>query len=205
MRQIIGESPLISIRERHGSTRMKTKDDDSVLATLVGLTMLTLAALVFAVFGYFIGVRPLSDAVRTAWRASSLVEVPATVIEARIDTNRTKYGGKGRLKALHAEFTYDWQGVRLRSSLVSLQQHPGTYNSLEWHDVWFEKLDRARTSRTTVPAWVDPQGAHEAVLDKDVRYEGLWLNAIFVLLFGAISLVLVVATLMLGISRFRRR
>lgn len=184
---------------------MKKKDDDSVLASLVGLTMLMLAALVFAVFAYFMGLRPLSDAVRTAWRESSLVEVPATVIEARIDTNRTKYGSKGRLKALHAEFTYEWQGVRHRSSLVSLQQHPGVYNSLEWHDVWFEKLDRARSVRTTVPAWVSPQGASEAVLDKDVRYEGLWLNAIFVLLFGAISLVFVAGTLMLGLSRFRRR
>jgi hypothetical protein len=184
---------------------MKTKEDDSVLATLVGLTMLMLAALVFAVFGYFIDVRPVSDAVRTAWRASSLVEVPAAVIEVRIDTNRTKYGGKGRLKGLYAEYSYEWRGVRHRSSLVSLQQHPGTYNSLEWHDVWFAKLDYARSSRTTVPAWVNPQGAPEAVLDKDVRYEGLWLNAVFVLLFGAISLVLVAASLMLGISRSRRR
>ena len=187
------------------ATLMKTAKDDSVAATLVGLIVLLFAALLFAVLAFFIGGRPVADAARTAWRASSLVEVPATVLEARIDGERTRYGSKGRLKALHAEYTYEWQGVRHRSTLVSLQQRPGTYNSLNWHDEWFAKLDLARRTRAPVPAWVSPHGEPEAVLDKDVRYEGMWLSAGVLLLCGGISAVFVVAALMVGRSRFRGR
>jgi hypothetical protein len=125
---------------------MKTPRDESGASALLGLIIMLLLALLFAVFAFFMGGRPVADAVRTAWRASSLVEVPATIIEVRIDSERTKYGSKGRLKALHAVYTYEWQGVRYRSSLVSLQQRPGTYNSLHWHDEWFAKLEHAHPS-----------------------------------------------------------
>lgn len=184
---------------------MKTRKDESGASALVGSIAMLLLALLFAVFAFFMGGRPVADAVRTAWRASSLVEVPATIIEVRIDSERTKYGSKGRLKALHAVYTYEWQGVRYRSSLVSLQQRPGTYNSLHWHDEWFAKLEHARSTRTPVPAWVNSQGEPEVVLDKDVRYEGMWLSAGILLLCGGMSAVFVTAALMLGRRRFRGR
>ncbi len=94
--------------------------------------------------------------------------------------------------------------MRYDSSLVSLQQRPGVYNSLDWHDEWFEKLDRARKSGATVPAWVNPEGTPDAVLDKDVRYEGLLLMALVMLAFGTVALLPVGIVLFIVAMKLRR-
>ncbi|MEQ1516569.1 MAG: DUF3592 domain-containing protein [Usitatibacteraceae bacterium] len=180
-------------------------EDDSIVAKIGVSVIGMLVVLLFGGGAYFAGLRPVADAVRTGWRASSLIEVPAKIVDVHIEHNTTKYGKPGALKALQAKYQYEWQGVRYESSLVSLQQRPGVYNSLDWHDEWFEKLDRARKTGAKVPAWVNPEGAPDAVLDKDVRYEGLWVRALLLLCFGTIGLLPIMIVLFIVARKLLNR
>jgi hypothetical protein len=164
-----------------------------------------LVILLFGSGAYFAGFRPVADAVRTGWRASSLIEVPAKIVDVQMDHNTTKYGKPGALKALQAKYHYEWRGVRYDSSLISVQQRPGVYNSLDWHDEWFEKLDRAKKSGATVPAWVNPEGAPDAVLDKDVRCEGLWVQALLLLSFGTVAMLPIVVVFFILVPKLLKR
>ncbi len=64
---------------------MKFEEDS--LVSKIGVSVIGL--LVFLLFGigaYFAGLRPIADAVRTGWRASSLIEVPAKITDVQMDT-----------------------------------------------------------------------------------------------------------------------
>ena len=181
---------------------MKDKEE-SIASTIAQLLVCLLASLFFGVIAYKAGVRPIADVVRTGWRASSLVEVPAKVVGVQLErTNHKKSGEPTSYKSLRAQYQYEWRGVRYQGSQVSLQARPDTFSESPWNDVWFEKLDRARKTGETVPAWISPTGAHDAVLDKDVRYEGLWFAALM-LTFGSVPLLFVGLVLFFVVMRKR--
>ena len=179
------------------------KDKEESLAATIGLLLVgLLASLLFGIIAYMGGARPIADAVRTGWRASSLVEVPAKVVGVQLEHTNYKSGAPSPRKSLRAQYQYEWRGVRYQGSQVSLQARPDTFSESPWNDVWFEKLERARKTGETVPAWIHPSDAHDAVLDKDPRYEGLWV-AVLILSFGIVPLLFVGLALFFVVMRKR--
>jgi Protein of unknown function (DUF3592) len=149
-----------------------------------------------AVAGIF-GAFPIAQAITTAWRASSLIEVPATIEDVRLD-----FRGRRRdvshsvfradapthLKSLSARYSYAWKGVTYQSAQISVQHWAGWHDRASWHEEWFARLEQARKSHTPVSAWVSVDNPSEAVLDKEVRWARLWLAIPLLILFGAVSL-----------------
>ena len=93
-------------------------EEDSIVSK-IGVSVIGL--LVFLLFGigvYFAGLRHIANAVRTGWRASSLIEVPAKITDVQMDHNNTKYGNPGAHTSAHTSHT---SGSRiLRGLSISL-------------------------------------------------------------------------------------
>ncbi|RZI97307.1 MAG: DUF3592 domain-containing protein, partial [Haliea sp.] len=171
--------------------RAMKDNQDSIPATILQLVVGLLVSLLFGAVAYTGGVRPIADMVGLGWRASSMVEVPAKVVGVQLERiNFAESGAPTARKKLHAQYQYEWRGVRYEGSQVSLQPRPNTFTGVEWDEVWFDKLDQARKTGATVPAWISPTGAHGAVLDKEVRYKGFW-GAVAALTFGIVPLAFV--------------
>jgi Protein of unknown function (DUF3592) len=169
---------------------MKRNDTTNASRPLRERVQLALILSVFAAaFGsvaIIFGAVPMVDAVSTVWRANSLIEVPATVLEVRLD----RYSGrtKEHLVSLVARYRYDWKGETFESSRISVQHWDGWHDSATWHREWFDKLEHARKSQTTVSAWVDADDPLETVLDKEMRWGRPLLALPFLILFSAVSL-----------------
>lgn len=133
------------------------------------------------------GLLPISDAISTAWRANSLVEVAATIKEVRLERG-TRVTQKHQ-RSLSARYSYQWRGVTYDSSRISIQHWAGWHDGAHWHQEWFDRLDQARKTGVTVPAWVNPIGQPNAVLDKEVRFARLFLAIPLLLLFGGVSAI----------------
>jgi Protein of unknown function (DUF3592) len=149
-----------------------------------------------AVAGIF-GAFPIAQAITTACRASSLIEVPATIKDVRLDLRgrRTdithslfRSDKPTHLKSLSARYSYAWKGVTYQSAQISVQHWAGWHDRASWHEEWFARLEQARKSQTPVSAWVSVEAPSEAVLDREVRWARLWLAIPLLILFGAVSL-----------------
>jgi hypothetical protein len=182
--------------------RAKKKPDQSnatrPLAERVQLSIvLSIFVIAFGAVASIFGALPIAQAVVTAWRASSLIEVPATIEDVRLD-----FKGRRRdvshsvfssdapthLKSLTARYSYEWKGVTYESAQISVQHWAGWYDRASWHEEWFARLEQARKSQTPVSAWVSVEAPSEAVLDREVRWARLWLAIPLLILFGAVSL-----------------
>ena len=178
------------------SRKVKAADPPRSLAERVQLALLvSVFAIAFGVVAAIFGALPIAQAVATAWRGSTLVEVPATIKEVRLDTRRREdvveqlnLGEPLRKKSLSARYSYQWKGATYESSRISLQHWPGWYDHASWHEEWFNRLEQARVSQKPVSAWVSADGSGEAVLDKSVRWARLWLAVPLLILFGGVSL-----------------
>lgn len=151
--------------------------------------MLMLACLAIAAF---FGMRPIGGALWVAWRASSLVEVPATIQEVRLVPTRAgsirSKGVKKSYDAVVVRYTYEWHGTRYESSLLHAQGWESTDHL--WHAQWFRTLEAARSSGSPMPAWVPPDDPGKAVLDKKPNWDGgMGLALMFLLVFGALAAV----------------
>ncbi len=176
--------------------KSKASNPPRPLAERVQLALLiSVFVIAFGAVAVIFGALPVTDAIATAWRASSLIEVTATIKEVQLDTRLPKGRNEGtsllgspKTRSLSARYSYVWQGVTHESSRISLQHWPGWYDHALWHQEWFDRLEQARVSQKPVSAWVNAEGSPEAVLDKSVRWARLWLAVPLLVLFGAVSL-----------------
>ncbi len=174
--------------------------------------IMSIFVIAFGAAASIFGALPIGQAVWTALRASSLIEVPATIKEARVTARgrRTdvshsiwQTGAPSHLKSLSARFSYEWKGVTYESSRVNAQHWAGWHDRASWHEEWFDRLENARKSQTPVSAWVNAEGSPDAVLDKEVRWGRLWLAIPLFILFGFVSILFAVllVRVLFGIDR----
>jgi Protein of unknown function (DUF3592) len=140
----------------------------------------------FGAIATIFGLLPIADAASTLWRAQSLVEVPATVNQVQLHLGSRST--QRHLKSLSVRYSYKWKGVTYESTRVSVQHWEGWHDSATWHKEWFDRLERARQSGATVPAWVSTSDPPQAVLDKELRWARLFLAVPLLFLFGGVSL-----------------
>ena len=140
--------------------------------------MLAVLALACLTIATFFGLRPTGEALWVAWRASSLVEVPATIQEVLLAPTRSgsivRTGVKRSYDAVRVRYTYEWQGTRYESALLHAQGWESPDHL--WHAQWFNSLEGARSSGTPMPAWVPRGDPAKAILDKKPNWGGgIWL------------------------------
>jgi hypothetical protein len=159
--------------------------------------ILSVLVIAFGTVAGIFGALPIAQAVVTAWRASSLIEVPATIKEVRLDLRGRRRDvshsvfradDPAHLKSLSARYSYTWNGATYESARISVQHWAGWHDRASWHKEWFARLEQARKSQTPVSAWVSVEAPSEAVLDKEVRWARLWLAIPLLVLFGGVSL-----------------
>jgi Protein of unknown function (DUF3592) len=160
--------------ERPRSERMVLALVMAVFATAFGAVALVFGAL------------PVADAVSTARRHASLVEVPATIKDVQLERGTRR--GQEHQRSLRVRYSYEWKGVTYDSTRVSVQHWAGWRDGASWHQAWYDQLEQARRSGTTVPAWVADEGSPQAVLDKELRWTRLWLAIPLLLSFGGVCL-----------------
>jgi hypothetical protein len=142
---------------------------------------IVLFCLVFGLaFGGF-GLFALKMAYGTAsdWAAArGWVQVPARVLEARLDSHRSKNSATYRVIARYA---YRWEGRDYEGTRVGIHGDLSD-NVGHWHEEHYRILNAARARGTPVPAWIDPSAPANAVLDRELR----WGMALFMLPFATL-------------------
>jgi hypothetical protein len=108
--------------------------------------------------------------------------VPATLVSASLDTSRssksTTYGVSASYRYQVAGHTYQGQRVAIsggRDNIGDFQQALG------------HRLVSAYREGSTVPAWVNPDNPHEAVLDRSLRPGLQVFKLVFVVAFGGVG------------------
>jgi Protein of unknown function (DUF3592) len=173
---------------------------------------LSVFVIAFGAMAGIFGAFPIAQAVVTAWRASSLIEVPATIEEVQLDLRGRRRDvshsvfssdDPTHLKSLSARYSYTWKGATYESARISVQHWAGWHDRASWHEQWFARLEQARKSQTPISAWVSVEAPAEAVLDKEVRWARLWLAVPLLTLFGGVSLLAAwqLIRVLFGISR----
>lgn len=140
----------------------------------------------FGAVAVIFGVLPVADAVSTALRHQSLVEVAATIQDVQLERGTRR--GQEHQRSLRVRYSYVWKGVTYNSTGVSVQHWAGWRDGASWHQKWYDRLERARDSRAPVPAWVANVEPPQAVLDKELRWTRLWLAIPLLLSFGGVCL-----------------
>ncbi len=156
--------------------------------TKKGLVFLILFALPFAAVGVGFG----------GWMGSTLVahlkmrgwqEVPARIVHADLKAHR----GKSTTYEVTAEYAYQCGGRPYTGRRVSL--YGGSDNVGSFHQDAYRQLSQYQKSGRPFRCYVDPQRPAEAILYRDLRWEMIGFQSIFVLLFGGVGFGLLAAGL----------
>jgi Protein of unknown function (DUF3592) len=147
----------------------------------------SLAALLFGVMftlgGLVAGVLPLAQHLHGLWRTQNLVAVQADVVALELKT----HVGEATTYQVHAEFGYDFNGARYRSTRIGAADN-GSDNIDDYQEQKFQQLQTAKTQGRKVPLWVDPQQPDYAVFDPHVRWSKVLFSLPFAILFPAVGL-----------------
>jgi len=166
----------------------------------IGNGCLALFGLPFLTVGLFMG-GWVAREVGQAWASRSWVEVPARIIEARLDVSTDSDGSTYQAQA---DYEYEYAGRTYRSSRVTWDDSHD--NIGRWQQRTFERLEVARrgeTDGTSLNAFVNPRRPGEAVLFRTLRPGLLALKCVFGLVFGGAGAAMTGGALR-GIVRRRR-
>ena len=117
--------------------------------------------------------------------------VQATLLSAHLSTSSSR---KSTTYGVSASYRYQLAGQSYQGQRVAISG--GHDNIGDFQQVLGHALVAAYREGRTVPAWVNPSNAHEAVLDRSLRPGLLVFQGVFVLVFGGVGL---------GVLYFRAR
>lgn len=141
--------------------------------------------LAFGGAGLFVGVVPLLDLARQAWRVSSWQPVSARVQDVSMVTSRGSKGGV--TYAVKARYAYTWQGGEYDSTRIGLDTWVGADNIGDWHERWHDRLQDAKARNEPVAAWVNPDDPKQALLERRARWGMVAFRVPFALIFTAVG------------------
>lgn len=148
-----------------------------------------LFGLPFAAVGTFMGWM----AVSTVWRSyemSSWTEVPATILEARLESHA---GDDSTTYSVKARYRYELDGRSYESTRVSL--HGGSDNIGHYHQKLARILESHLVSGEPYPCFVDPRDPSQAILDRRPRWGMVGFYSVFLLTFGGVGWALIVGAI----------
>lgn len=157
----------------------------------IGYTLLLVFALLMLAFpavAVFMGWR--SIVMVQAWRdAQRWVQTPATIEHLQLRVNRD---GEATTYRVECRYSYVFNGQVFQGRRVGLAD--GSDNIGSWQQATYERLKQhfQAIESDPVPCWVNPDNPAEAVLDRQMRWELLLFNLLFVAVFGGISLAVAV-------------
>ena len=166
----------------------------------IGNGCLALFGLPFLAVGLFMGGWAARE-VAQAWASRSWVEVPARIVEARLDVSTDSDGSTYQAQA---DYEYEFAGRRYRSSRVTWDDSHD--NIGRWQQRTYERLEVARrgeTDGTGLNAFVNPRRPDEAVLFRTLRPGLFAVKCVFGLVFGGVGAAVTGGALR-GIVRRRR-
>ncbi len=138
-------------------------------------------ALPFAAVGVGMGVW-LASTLVTYLSARSWVETPATIIRTDL---KVHHGRKSTTYEVTAEYRYDFGGRKYTGNRVGLASGPDNIGS--FHQNAYRELSDCQKSGTPFPCFVNPADPAQALLYRDLRWEMVAFQMIFVLAFGGVG------------------
>ncbi|HOF39568.1 MAG TPA: DUF3592 domain-containing protein [Candidatus Hydrogenedentes bacterium] len=154
-----------------------------------GVGCLILFALPFIGVALFMGY--LAATTVMAWHdMRHWEEVPAFILEARLETSHDSDGSTYRATA---RYRYTYGGQEYTSERVAIATTSDNLGSFQ-QNIWRE-LAQYEGSETPFRCYVNPQKPSEAVLYRQLRPEMLLLYSVFVLMFGGAGVGMIAAAL----------
>lgn len=149
---------------------------------------LALFGLPFALVG--LGMLGWTGVTITRWYAmQSWAEVPATVLAAELVEHS---GDDSTTYEATATYRYEYEGREYTGTRVAL--HTGADNIGRFQQRLHSRLESARTSGTSIPAYVDRGEPESAVLNRELRPGLFVMKLAFGLVFAGVGIGLIVAT-----------
>lgn len=135
-----------------------------------------LIGLIFSVGGIVLGVLPLGKIAIESWHLSRYVEVPATVLDVGLheDSDGDQW--------VNVRYSYRVHGRTLVGDRIGMSMAGST--QLSWH----ARLQAARHSGRTIPAWIDPQHPGLSLLTREVPRGAMLMLLTLAMVFPALGL-----------------
>ncbi len=148
-----------------------------------GWLVLGLFALPFAVVGLVFLFAAIVPTLYDGWRMQAWRPVPATLVDAALQTYRP---GKGKVTyGVSATYHYTLGGVRYTGTRAAINAGPDDVAHFQYS--LGKRLERAHQAREPVTAYVNPADPAQAVLDRSIRWPLVRLWSIFVVTFGGVG------------------
>lgn len=151
------------------ASRLAPKDLRSLIISLV-------IGLIFSVGGTVLGVLPLGKIAIEYWHLSRYVEVPATVLDVGLfdDSDGDPW--------VTVRYSYRVHGRTLVGDRIGISMAGSTQQA------WHERLQAARHSGQTIPAWIDPEHPGLSLLTREVPVGAVLMLLILAIVFPALGL-----------------
>ena len=153
-----------------------------------GRWLLTLFALPFAAVGIGMLLLSVLPTLHDWTRMQSWQPVQATLLSARLNV----HSGKSRSYSVSARYRFEMAGRVVEGQRVAITE--GADNIGDFQQRLGTRLEQALARGQTVRAWADPANPSDAVIDRSLRGGLLAFKMVFVLVFGAVGIGLLVFT-----------
>ena len=173
----------------HAATRMsRRKPPRNTAPAKSGRWLLTLFALPFAGVGIGMLLLSVLPTLHDWTRMQSWQPVDATLLSARLNV----HSGKSRTYSVSARYRFEVAGRVVEGQRVAITE--GADNIGDFQQRLGTQLEQALARGQTVRAWADPAHPSDAVIDRSLRGGLLAFKMVFVLVFGAVGIGLLVFT-----------
>jgi len=173
----------------HAATRMsRRKPPRNTAPAKSGRWLLTLFALPFAGVGIGMLLLSVLPTLHDWTRMQSWQPVDATLLSARLNV----HSGKSRTYSVSARYRFEVAGRVVEGQRVAITE--GADNIGDFQQRLGTQLEQALARGQSVRAWADPAHPSDAVIDRSLRGGLLAFKMVFVLVFGAVGIGLLVFT-----------
>ena len=159
-----------------------------------GFGCLLLFALPFAAIGVGMGIW-LGSTVVTHLGMRGWEEVPARIVRTELQASK---GSKSTTYRVTAEYVYQYGGREYRGTSVALYGGPDNIGS--FHQDAHRELSKYQRTRRLFHCYVNPRQPAEAILYRNLRWEMVAFQSLFVLAFGGVGFGILVA----GVLGYRK-
>ncbi|MCH9696905.1 MAG: DUF3592 domain-containing protein [Gammaproteobacteria bacterium] len=115
--------------------------------------------------------------------AKQWTPVPATLHDIKLSTSRSKNAYTYKVEG---QFSYQFNGKTYLSNQLDFES--GKDNIGDYHKRFYKLLNDHNKQEKPITAFVNPENPAQAVINREIRWEMLGINAIFLLVFGGIGL-----------------
>ena len=151
--------------------------------TMKGSVLLALFGLPFLGFGLGFGYFKVWPEIATWMEVSHWQSTAGQLVSYRLDSSRSSEGGT--TYEIKARFRYEVNGRDYEAARVGI--HSGKDNIGDYHQQWEQRLRRIQSSGKPLTVWYDPERPDQALLDPDLRWGLMAMQAAFAVVFTLIG------------------